>query len=267
VGVKVSFLLERGTPPRMNPILAEACARLEARGIQVALRFPEHELTRVDMLRVDSDLYVLKSNTSLAFTLATVLDRLGGPLLNCYEACLATRDKVLAAATLAAASIPAPRSLVAGQPGQFAARLAAGPLIVKPYRGAYGRGVTVADRPAALPAADEHPEFAFAQDYLHPARTDLKVFGIGDEVFGVRKTFGADSFLHTGEPAALSPEVESIVRRVAEAFGLELFGVDVAEDERGAYVFDVNSFPGFRGVPDAARRLAAYIERRARDHA
>src|SRR5919197_421401 len=122
-------------------------------------------------------------------------------------------------------------------------------------------------RPAGLPAADEHPEFAFAQDYLHSARTDLKVFGIGDEVFGVRKTFGADSFLHTGEPAAPSPEVESIVRRVAGAFGLELFGVDVAEDERGAYVFDVNSFPGFRGVPDAPGRLAAYIERRARDHA
>jgi ribosomal protein S6--L-glutamate ligase len=262
--VKVSFLLDRGTPPRMNPIVAEMCARLEARGVQVLLRFPEHELTRFDRLSIDSDLYVLKSNTNLAFSLATVVDWLHGRLLNRFEACLAARDKVVAAATLAAANIPAPRSFVTGHPAQFAAHLATGPLIVKPYRGAYGRGMAVAERPSDLPAAEEHPEFAFAQDYLKQARTDLKVFVIGDDVFGMRKPFGAESFLDSGRPAVLSAEVESIVRRVGEAFGLELFGVDVAEDEQGAYVFDVNSFPGFRGMPDAAGRLAAYIEQAAR---
>jgi ribosomal protein S6--L-glutamate ligase len=256
---RVSLVLERGSPPRMNPIVAEACARLAERGIDVALRFPEEELIRVDTLALDADLYLLKSNTSLAFTLAAMLDRLGGRLLNRLTASIAARDKLLAAATLARAGIPAPRSLVAGQPVQLAAELATGPLIVKPYRGAYGRGVAVASAPTALPAAEAHPELVFAQEFLSHARTDLKVFAIGDDLFGVRKAFAADSFLHPGQPAHLSPEVETIVHRVGRAFGLKLYGVDLAEDEAGVQVFDVNFFPGYRGVPDAARRLADYI--------
>lgn len=257
--MKVSLVLERGSPARLNPIIAEACARLQERGVDVAVRFPEEELLRVDTLAVDADLYVLKSSTSLALSLATMLDRLGGRLLNRLRASIAARDKLLAAATLARAGIPAPRSLVAGQPVQLAGELAAGPLIVKPYRGAYGRGVAVADAPTSLPAAAAHPELVFAQEFLTNARTDLKVFAIGDELFAVRKAFAEDSFLHAGQPAHLSPDVEAIVHRVGQAFGLELYGVDLAEDEDGVQVFDVNFFPGYRGVPDAARRLADYI--------
>jgi glutathione synthase/RimK-type ligase-like ATP-grasp enzyme len=117
----------------------------------------------------------------------------------------------------------------------------------------------VVDTPASLPAADAYPDLVFAQDYLVGARTDLKVFVIGDEVFGVRKAFGPDSFLRAGEPVLLSAEVERIARHCGEAFGLGLYGLDLAEDDSGLYVVDVNYFPGYRGVPDAARRLADYI--------
>lgn len=262
--MKISFLLERGTPPRMNPIYAATCELLEARGLQVAIRYPEHELTRIDTLSVDSDLYVLKSNTSLAFALASVLHHLGAPLLNRYAACLATRDKVVTAAVLAAGDIPMPRSLLAAEPAQLAAELSAGPLIFKPHRGTYGRGVAVADSRSSLPSAEVFPELAFAQQYLARARTDLKVFAIGDDLFGVRKPFAADSFLNAGEPVSLSPEVQDIVHRVGHALGLELYGVDLAEDEDGVYVFDVNTLPGYRGVHEAPRRLAAYIDQKVR---
>jgi ribosomal protein S6--L-glutamate ligase len=107
-----------------------------------------------------------------------------------------------------------------------------------------------------------------AQDYLARARLDLKVFVIGDEVFGVRKAFAGDSFLRAGEPTELSPEIEDIARRCGQAFGLELYGLDIAEDpERGLQIIDVNYFPGYRGVPDAARRIADYITRVVRDAA
>jgi ribosomal protein S6--L-glutamate ligase len=263
--VKVTFLLERGSPPRMNPIFAETRELLKSRGVDVDLRFPEYELTRVDELTVDSDLYVLKSNTSLSFALASVLHYLGAPLLNRYGACLATRDKVVTAAVLAAAGVPTPRSLLAAQPVQLSSHLAAGPLILKPHRGAYGRGVAVADSVANLPAAENFPELVFAQEYLAWARTDLKVFAIGDDLFGVRKPFSDTSYLSGGEQAKLTPHVEAIVRRVGDALGLELYGVDLAEDESGLRVFDVNTVPGYRGVPDAARRLATYIEGKARN--
>jgi ribosomal protein S6--L-glutamate ligase len=265
--MKVCFLLERGSPPRRNPILAEVFALLERGGIAVTALYPEEELLRLDTLAVEADLYLLKSDSELAFSLATALEGLGARVLNGCSASARAKDKVLAAMTLLRAGIPAPRALVAARADQLAADVANGPLVLKPHRGYHGAGVKVADTPATLPPADAYPDLVFAQDYLAGARTDLKVFVIGDEVFGVRKAFGPDSFLQAGEPARLSAEVERIARRCGEAFGLELYGLDLAEDESGLYVVDVNYFPGYRGVPDAAARLARYILSVARQHA
>ena len=81
----------------------------------------------------------------------------------------------------------------------------------------------------------------------------------------VRKAFAGDSFLRAGEPTALTPEIEDIARRCGRAFGLELYGLDVAEDpELGPRVIDVNYFPGYRGVPRAAERMTEYIARAVR---
>jgi len=261
----VCFLLERGTPPRLNPILAETFTLLEAQGVTVSVRYPEEELIRLDTMTVDADLYLLKSDTEMALSLATALEGLGARVLNRASASALAKDKVVAAAVLHRAGIPAPRSLAASRPGQLASHLASGPLIFKAHRGYHGVGLATVDRIEALPGDDAYPDLAFAQTYLSRARTDLKVLGIGDEVFGVRKPFGPDSYVKFGEPVPLSPELEAIARRCAKAFGLDLYGLDVAEAEDGSYaaVVDVNYFPGYRGVPDAARRLAGYIARAA----
>jgi ribosomal protein S6--L-glutamate ligase len=167
---------------------------------------------------------------------------------------------VAAAAALLQAGVPSPPSLVAGRPAQLAPRLASGPLVLKPYRGHYGAGIAVVDMPDAVPPPEAYPDVVFAQTYLARARADLKIFAIGDDVFGVRKKFSADSFLQAGEPTALSPEVEEIARRCGKALGLRLYGVDILEAPDGLWVVDVNAFPGYRGVPAAAQRLADYID-------
>jgi ribosomal protein S6--L-glutamate ligase len=263
---RVCFLLERGNPPRLNPIVAEAFERLQAQQIDVAVRFPEEELVELDTFHIDADLYVLKSNTELALSLAVAYERIGARVLNNARASALAKDKLLAAAVLARAGIPAPRSLAAGRPDQLAESFdGERAMILKPYRGFHGAGVAVAERPSELPSADLYPEVVFAQDYLADARRDLKLFAIGDEVFGVRKAFAPDSYLRAGEPTPLSPEIEQIARRCGAAFGLELYGLDVAEDrELGPRVIDVNYFPGYRGVPRAAERMAAYIARAVR---
>lgn len=258
---RVTFLLERGTPPRLNPIMAEAFELLEARQVQVSVRFPEDELLRLNDLGPSADVYVLKSDTELSLSLALSFERLGARVLNRASASLLAKDKILAAATLARAGLPAPRSLAAAEPAQLASWLAE-PLILKPHRGYHGAGVAVAEGPEDLPAASAYPEVVFAQEYLDKARLDLKVFVIGDKVFGVRKAFAGDSFLRPGEPTPLTPEIEDIARRCGQAFGLELYGLDIAEDpERGPRIIDVNYFPGYRGVPDAACKIAEYIAR------
>jgi ribosomal protein S6--L-glutamate ligase len=263
--MKVCFLLERGSPPRLNPVFAEVFALLEARGATVVAMYSEEELLRLDRLVLEADLYLLKSDTELSLSLATALESIGARVLNRCSASILARDKVLAATILLQAGIPTPRSLVAAQPGHLAPALADGPLILKPHRGYHGVGIAVAETSAALPTADAYPDLVFAQKYLGRGRQDLKVFAIGEGLFGVRKAFSAHSFLQAGEPAPLSPEVRDIARRCGRAFGLELYGLDLVEDDSGVYVVDVNYFPGYRGVPHAARRLADYVMNAAKE--
>lgn len=260
--MNVCFLLERGSPPRLNPILVELLKLLKADGMTVTVRYAEEELWRLDTLAADglADLYLLKSDTELALSLSVALENLGARVMNRVDACLRAKDKTLAAAVLLRAGIPTPRSWTAECPAQMASTVAKGSLILKPNRGYHGVGVTIAETPATLPDTEVYPEPIFAQAYLANARTDLKVFAIGEAIFGVRKSFAADSFLRAGEPTPLTPDVVDLARRCGQAFGLELYGLDIAEDADGPQVIDVNYFPGYRGVPDAARRLADYID-------
>jgi ribosomal protein S6--L-glutamate ligase len=257
--VKVCFVLEGGRPPRRNPVIVEAVALLTERGIKTIVRYPDEELVRLDRLRPEADLYLLKSNTELALSLAMALEGLGARIVNTAEATARAKNKVVAAAILHRAALPLPPSFVASRPMQLEAELSRGPLILKPHRGHYGAGIAIAETVAELPAADAFPDVVFGQLFLQGARRDLKLFAIGGEVFGVRKAFAPGSFLWSGHPTRLSPELEGIARRCGDAFGLQLYGLDIVETEAGPSVVDVNAFPGYRGVPDAASRLVQFI--------
>jgi len=81
-----------------------------------------------------------------------------------------------------------------------------------------------------------------------PSGHDLELFGIGDHLFGV-----------DGEPFTITPVLREIGIRCARAFGLRVFGIDVVVSDGQPYVVDINPFPGFEGVPEAALRLADWI--------
>ncbi|PYQ18236.1 MAG: hypothetical protein DMF79_15550 [Acidobacteria bacterium] len=100
----------------------------------------------------------------------------------------------------------------------------------------------------------------FAQRYHPPEGRDRKMYSIGGRIFGVKKVFPrrAEDEKH-GEPFTPSPELCEIVRRCGQAFGIDLYGVDIVESDGTPYVVDMGSIPGFKGVPDAPRRLARYF--------
>lgn len=257
--MRVCFILERGSPPRLNSIIAETFVLLEKLGAEVKVMYPEEELFRLDALTVDADIYLLKSDSEFALSLAIILENLGARVINSCNACMKAKDKVLAATVLLQAGIPTPRSFAASSPSQLSGSFANRPLILKPHRGYHGVGLSIAEAPSELPSGEAYPDMVFAQEYLADARKDLKVFAIGEEIFGIRKPFSKDSFLKAGELTELPPEVEEIARECGKAFGFELYGLDIAEDGDMHYVVDVNYFPGYRGVPDAAQRLTNYI--------
>src|ERR687897_333594 len=79
------------------------------------------------------------------------------------------------------------------------------------------------------------------------------------------RPFSADSFSRPGRPCPVDPEVREVARRCGEALGLGLYGIDIIEGRQGLSVVDVNFFPGYKGVANAAPLIAAYIEAYARE--
>jgi ribosomal protein S6--L-glutamate ligase len=258
--MNIGLLTLRHPPSRRSPITPEVVGLLEEWGARVDLIYPDEELTDLATVRAEHDLYILKAGTELALSLAGALHAVGATILNPYPIAAMCRDKIIATRTLERAGVPVPATYTTLHPSQLAPLLDDGPLVLKPYRGSEGRGVHVvwdADELDAVPA-DRGP--VFAQRYHEPDGRDRKIYVIGGQVFGVKRVWPVRSLEDKlGEPFTIATELRDIALRCGAAFGLELYGLDVIISDGRPYVVDVSSFPGFKGVPDAALRLADYI--------
>lgn len=257
--MRLHFVVNRRVPPVPSPVLVEVFALLRRRGFTVTQAIPEDILTRPDMVRAEADLYVVKSHTELAFSVAGALHAAGATQLNPYPAWVATQDKIVASRHLRAAGVPVPRSWVTADLSLLADVVARTPLVVKPHRGHRGAGIRVARDPQELAAVTLGAEPVIVQEHIAGPGTDLKVYVVGDDVFAVRKAFSPTSFSQSGQACLVDDELADIARRCGRALGLGLYGVDVIESPAGPVVVDVNTFPGYKGVAHPAPRIAAYI--------
>src|SRR5919108_6189338 len=101
-----------------------------------------------------------------------------------------------------------------------------------------------------------------AQRYVAGAGRDLKLYGIGRQVWAVRKPSPLNGRVGTSdkvEPVETTSALQDLGRRCGALFGLELYGVDCIETKHGPVVIEVNDFPNFTGVPDADNKLAEYV--------
>jgi glutathione synthase/RimK-type ligase-like ATP-grasp enzyme len=131
------------------------------------------------------------------------------------------------------------------------------PLIVKPYIGGRGVGVRIVQSPQDLAAIQPPAEPVVIQEFV-PSGDEIKVYVIGQDVFGIRKCETSAGSVRTA--CTISPEIQSISLRCGRLFGLGLYGLDVIESPDGPVVVDVNYFPSYKGVPNAAQRIADYVE-------
>jgi ribosomal protein S6--L-glutamate ligase len=257
--MKLFFMVVRRVPPVPSPILVETYDRLRARGYEVGESIAEEILTRCDDVDVTEDLYILKSHTELSLSLAGALYTRGAGLLNPYPSCALTQNKIIVSRLLSEAGVPAPRSWVTADYSLLREIAAEMPLIIKPYMGHRGAGITKITNPDELAelAAPEYP--MIIQELIPGHGEDLKIYVVGDEVHGVQKPFSVTSFSVPGRPVQISDEVRDLARRVGKICGLGLYGLDIIESPRGPFVVDVNYFPGYKGVPNAAEMIADYI--------
>ena len=252
-----TFLMPR-LSPTLSPVMAELFDRLRRAGCIVSWSIGEHETYQPDALRPEHDLYLLKSQAPAALSIAAVLHAQGAQILNPSPACAAAQDKVVATHRLAAFGVPLPRTWASGQPARLAPVVDRGPLVAKPFNGYHGTGVSFVRGANELVTLPDGDVAVLVQARLAGA-DDLKVYVIGDEVFAVRKQFDPTSHGRTGRPVPVGAEVRNVALRCGAAFGFGLYGVDLVETADGPVVIDVNHFPGYKGVPDAAERLCRYV--------
>ena len=258
--MKIGILMMEHSKTRKQSVMPDVVGILSDWGVTVDVIYPEQQLIDVANIRVEHDLYVLKASSNLAMSLAGTLHAIGAAVLNPYPVAATLRDKIITERLLRRAGVPTPDTFVADRAEHIAPLLADGPMVIKPYRGSRGRGVRV------IWDADELDEIStldgplFAQRYQKPEGLDHKIYCIGDQIFGVERVWPALTYEQkVGQPFTITPELRDIALRCGRAFGVDLLGIDVVFSGNKPYVVDVNSFPGFKGVPDAALRLADYI--------
>jgi ribosomal protein S6--L-glutamate ligase len=139
------------------------------------------------------------------------------------------------------------------------------PLVIKPSNGSSCRGIHRIEHRSELLDLEIDPNrdrFFLAQPYIANAGADVKLYSTGSGNFAVCKRSPLHPDSPTAEgPIAMTPELEEIAHRVGEVFGLDIFGVDVVETPDGWVALDINDFPSFGLVPNAAELMAETIER------
>ncbi|HEX8994440.1 MAG TPA: hypothetical protein VF812_00260 [Ktedonobacterales bacterium] len=249
----------------LNPNMQQLVELLKGRGVTLDLIYPEKQLTDLSQVKVEHDLYLLKSGTEPALSLGGSLHMLGAVTLNPYPVVSMLRNKIIVMRALQAAGAPVPDTYMTTKVSDFVPLLAAGPLIIKPYRGTRGRGVVVVRSADELEGLTEEDDLLLAQRYHAPDGPDgfdYKVFRIGERIFGIRRRWPIRTYEDkVGYPFEPSAELRDIALRCGQAFGIDLYGLDIVMSHGKPYVVDLNKFGSYMGVPDGPQLLAEYIYR------
>jgi len=263
---KLYFMLAfRNKSSAPNPVVAEVFAILKRKGFRIEIGFAESLLLRPEALSVKHDLYILKSHTDLWLSLAGVLHFQGARILNPYLACMATQNKIMTASRLRLAGVPIPRSWVTGDLKLLLALAAERQLILKPYDGRRGNGVRIVNEPRELASVRPPQRPVLVQEFV-AGGDELKVYVVRDEVFAMRLSSSTNGCARVRAACPVSPKVRRIALRCGQVCGLGLYGLDIVQAPDGPVVVDLNYFPSYRGVPEAAPLIADYIEDYAKEH-
>ncbi len=188
----------------------------------------------------------------------------GIPTVNTAAVAEACGDKLITTALLAKANVPQPHSRVAFTPESALETIEAMgyPVVLKPVVGSWGRLLAkVNDRDTAEAILEhkatlgsvQHSVF-YIQEYIKKPGRDIRAVVVGDKVLTAIYRKSAHWITNTarggeGELCPVTPELEDLCLKAAEAVGGGVLAVDVIEDpERGMLVNEVNHTMEFHTV-------------------
>jgi len=219
-----------------------------------------------------ADLYLLKSHMPQALDVARLLEQQGALVVNSWASSLACQDRILMAQRMLEANLPWPQTWSFATLENLLAdsHLLASlpfPLIIKSqysHRGDLVDKVHNVEQLQAL-AAQWSREPVVLQEFVAGDGWDIKLWVIDEHIFAARRRTPLEANASREDFPIANKEIPGrwidIVLKLGRAFNLRLYGVDLLITERGSIVVDINSFPGFRGVPGADHALVALVER------
>src|SRR3954471_4702255 len=100
--MRIAMIMVRHPSTRLSPIMPSVAELLREWGATVDIVEPDEGVTDLGDLVPRHDLYILKSGSELALSLAGALHARGARIVNPYPAAMACRDKVVATRVLQA---------------------------------------------------------------------------------------------------------------------------------------------------------------------
>ncbi len=185
-----------------------------------------------------------------------VLDAWEVPTVNTVSVAEACGDKLTTSAVLCKAGVPQPRNVIAFTP-ESALKVIEQmgyPVVLKPVVGSWGRLLAkINDRDAAEAILEhkavlgsvQHSIF-YIQEYIEKPGRDIRAIVIGDKTVTAVYRKSPHWITNTarggeGEICQLTPELEEVCSKAAQAVGGGVLAVDVIEHpERGYLVNEIN---------------------------
>jgi [lysine-biosynthesis-protein LysW]---L-2-aminoadipate ligase len=235
--------------------------------------------------RLEADVVLERSlSTARGLYALRLLELSGIPTVNRYATAATCADKLLTTAALTQAGLPQPRVRIAFtvETALAAIEELGYPVVLKPVVGSWGRLLArINDRDAAE-AVLEHKEtlgsyqhgIFYIQEYVAKPGRDIRAFVIGDETVGAIYRQSPHWITNTARGGTASrcevtPEMNDLCRRAAQAVGGGVLALDLMEDpDRGFLINEVNHTMEFRnsiaptGV-DIPARVVQYVLQQA----
>ncbi len=185
-----------------------------------------------------------------------LLNAFGVPTVNTANVAETCGDKLITSATLAGAGIPQPHVVSAFSPEAAldAIEKFGYPVVLKPVTGSWGRLLAkINDRDAAEAVLEhkstlgsvQHSIF-YIQEYIDKPGRDIRAIVVGERVLAAMYRKSECWITNTarggeGELCPITPQVEELCLRAAEAVGGGVLGIDLMEHPaRGLLVNEIN---------------------------
>jgi [lysine-biosynthesis-protein LysW]--L-2-aminoadipate ligase len=253
---------------------------LAARGANIT-KFDDRELF-FDLNRpsIEVDVVLERAINHLrALYALRVLNDWGVPTVNTWEVANTCGDKLLTTSALNRYGVPNPRTLLAFTPESALEAIdeIGYPVVIKPAVGSWGRLLArINDRDAAEAILEHkvtlgsfHHGAFYIQEYVKKPGRDIRSFVVGGETICAIYRASEHWITNTARGGKASncpvtPELDEISRRAAEAVGGGVVAIDLFETEDGLIVNEVNYTMEFRNSIDTTGvnipgRVADYV--------